>query len=924
MAKSLQDHIKQRRNNTFIGRESQLELFKQNLLRGVGEANYYFIFNVHGQGGVGKTTLLQKFQEIAKEQKALVAYIDDDFKDIPQLLSKITKQLSDQGSIFKKFDDRYKIYLKEKKQLEADPEAPQSTWAFAGKAIAKGIRLASDTYVPGSGALLDKIGFEGIGEQIGEWGPFVKKKISNKDEVELLLNPVDVLTPIFLEEFEKITKSNRICCLFDVYENTSVYLDQWLRQVLDGKYGEASENLMLCISGRDPLNPNQWSNLAGIISTISLEPFTEMEARTYLKRKNIENPETIETILKISGQLPVLLEILAEKAPNSLGDLDDPCETAVERFLTWIQEPAQKKLALYAALPKALNKDVLKCLLPKGSDIDSHFDWLISNSFVSKRKDHWAYHGLVRDLMVRYLRQESLDTWAHLNGLLAEFYLQSIRHFEFNHESGWRDEKWRNGALEYHYHLLLQSPQTAYFLVLQSLAKVFRLLGPEACLPWCVILVEAEEICRLPLLNKSSDIRDGLAALIAKDFKLSKIFFDLLLKENIITDTVDLSFCKGEAADTCLKIGYNFFQNMDMEGAKNMCQEAISFTPDYAAAYNNLGVVLARLGDINEAIKMYYKAIELDPNDAQAYSNLGYELSNLGEKTNAIKFYEKAIEVDPNYAFAYGNLGYELYNLGEEVRAAMICEKAIELDPNNVPPYICLAELLSKSGDKERAILMYQKVLEIEQSSPIYLALGILLSNKGEREDALTMYKKAIELDPKYKATYFYLGNELSMNSDSYGAITSYQKALELDSNNSAAYFCLGHELSKLGNYKDAIKMLQTAIEIDPNNATYFNSLGWALMFLPDYEGSNSNLYKAWEISDQKDGTAAMNIGHLHLITQEEATSKQWYSKGLELFEDKEVFFNGMESDYNDLKMAEKGINRAQYDAILEELLMQI
>jgi hypothetical protein len=49
---------------------------------------------------------------------------------------------------------------------------------------------------------------------------------------------------------------------------------------------------------------------------ISLEPFTEEEARQYLNRKEITNPQVIDVILRLSGRLPLLVATLAaEKAP---------------------------------------------------------------------------------------------------------------------------------------------------------------------------------------------------------------------------------------------------------------------------------------------------------------------------------------------------------------------------------------------------------------------------------------------------------------------------------------------------------------------------------------------------------------------------------------------------------------------------------
>ncbi|MGB3292945.1 MAG: hypothetical protein WBB01_08170 [Phormidesmis sp.] len=62
---SRQDIIRAQQRSTFVGRVEQLETFEQNLIhlnRTTDEFGYPkdFLFNVWGQGGVGKTTLLRR------------------------------------------------------------------------------------------------------------------------------------------------------------------------------------------------------------------------------------------------------------------------------------------------------------------------------------------------------------------------------------------------------------------------------------------------------------------------------------------------------------------------------------------------------------------------------------------------------------------------------------------------------------------------------------------------------------------------------------------------------------------------------------------------------------------------------------------------------------------------------------------------
>ena len=55
-------------------------------------------------------------------------------------------------------------------------------------------------------------------------------------------------------------------------------------------------------------------------------------------------------------------------------------------------------------------------------------------------------------------------------------------------------------------------------------------------------------------------------------------------------------------------------------------KKAISINPNFADAYNNLGIVLRELNRLDESEASYQKAISINPNFADAYSNLGFTL----------------------------------------------------------------------------------------------------------------------------------------------------------------------------------------------------------------------------------------------------------------------------------------------------------
>jgi hypothetical protein len=125
MAKSLQDILKLRQEEEFVGRENQLAFFEANLGFSPEDPRHCFIVNVYGQGGVGKTWLLRQFHRIAEDAGAVVAYTYQAEDDVPDVLGCFAAQFADQGHPLKTFAERYKVYCQCKEEIEADPEAPQ-------------------------------------------------------------------------------------------------------------------------------------------------------------------------------------------------------------------------------------------------------------------------------------------------------------------------------------------------------------------------------------------------------------------------------------------------------------------------------------------------------------------------------------------------------------------------------------------------------------------------------------------------------------------------------------------------------------------------------------------------------------------------------------------------------------------------------
>ena len=96
-----------------------------------------------------------------------------------------------------------------------------------------------------------------------------------------------------------------------------------------------------------------------------------------------------------------------------------------------------------------------------------------------------------------------------------------------------------------------------------------------------------------------------------------------------------------------------------------LANELLKQTPNSAQLYNLIGRIYGeKKGNVNAAIPYLQKAIELDPEFASAYENLGIAYATKGDFGKAIQYLTKALEIEPdnqhvmsNIAMLYGNMG---------------------------------------------------------------------------------------------------------------------------------------------------------------------------------------------------------------------------------------------------------------------------
>jgi len=95
------------------------------------------------------------------------------------------------------------------------------------------------------------------------------------------------------------------------------------------------------------------------------------------------------------------------------------------------------------------------------------------------------------------------------------------------------------------------------------------------------------------------------------------------------------------------------------ESEETLWTDTLTRNPNCWAAHNDLGNMLFRKGQVDEAMAQFQRALEIDPNNSEAHNNFGVALAQKGQVDEAILQFQEAVRLNPNNSSAQNNLTKE-------------------------------------------------------------------------------------------------------------------------------------------------------------------------------------------------------------------------------------------------------------------------
>ncbi|MFW6176412.1 MAG: BREX system ATP-binding domain-containing protein [Thermoplasmatota archaeon] len=834
--------------HVFVGREKELKNLK-NIVGKVKEKGAQTVF-IEGEAGIGKTSLVNKIKEYAKNKNYIIAsgrafFESSDpylpFKDVFEDISESSNV--EQNDIYNlletkgpKIDDQSSLNTQIKATFYETTKAIKNIsdqkpllffiddLQWADKASTHLLHYLTDNLDQSPVLLISAMrphyfeeneGLKEIQYRMDGLTNFKKMKLDSLDWKETL------------ETIKKLLKENDVPetfveFIYDVSEGNPLFIKECIKQLVENDIVDPTKN-------RYPEKKDE-IKIPKVITNI-------MEKRFYKFDKNTKKILQIGSVIGEEIELELLLNVVNLDKLEVYDCIDNLLETNI-----WFEIPNEKKYRFSHSLTHKAAYDNMPLI--KRREIHK----IVANNILELYSG--SLENFYSDLGHHFEEGKNFD-------LAAKYYFKAGKHAEDMYAYEDAVEMYEK-ALECYEKIDYQN----IYKILENLADAKGILGKfeESRNHYNEALIKFS--------NKTNDIKNsnfplrmyrkiGDSWLNQGEFEKASMFIDQglsLRKEN------SLEVCK------LLNVkGWSLIYLGDYDKAKKIFKEELDLSKklddseEISQSYHNLGSLLIRLGKYNEAIEHLEKAISMwkkNNNKKGLYksiNNLGIIYFNQGKLEKASEYYERSIELNEivgnkrDKASSLANLGNIQYLKGKP-------EKALELLTECLQVFDMIGDKRSKSnmvnnigliqrdlGKMDKALENHKKSLDInnEIGDKIGIAtsqegIGNIFLIRGEMDKALdkinkahVIFKEVDDLDGK-AVTHSSLARLYRIDEDYNKSVEHYEKAINIrkeveDKLDYALNLSgLGITLLKIGEKDKAYKKIRKALDITLESSSKF------------------------------------------------------------------------------------------------------
>jgi tetratricopeptide (TPR) repeat protein len=312
-----------------------------------------------------------------------------------------------------------------------------------------------------------------------------------------------------------------------------------------------------------------------------------------------------------------------------------------------------------------------------------------------------------------------------------------------------------------------------------------------------------------------------------------------------------------------LKDAESLLQKEQFPQAEEKLQALTSQQSKNPQVWFDLGFAQSHQGKMSDAVASYKNAVEFDPKWFEAQKNLGLALAKSGDLAAAAAAFKIAVTLKPTVGGqpALVDAWLSLAQATEQIQppeSLAAYQKAAELDPANADAKLGIARMTERAGNPS-AEQEYLKLAESGNRESIEHLITLYIKQK-RYADAETWLNKYMAANPQNTAAQLELGKLLAAEGKTQEAIAQVEPAYKAFPDPKTARLLADLYLDGK-QYPAAASLLQPLVARSPQDAQLHFNYGLALLHLLKYADAQAEFLKSVQLNPASPD-AYLNLGY--------------------------------------------------------------
>jgi len=281
---------------------------------------------------------------------------------------------------------------------------------------------------------------------------------------------------------------------------------------------------------------------------------------------------------------------------------------------------------------------------------------------------------------------------------------------------------------------------------------------------------------------------------------------------------------------------------------EDLYRRALEICPAMAEVHYNLGVVLFKRNNAEEALRSFERAVQLK-DDPIFRSALGSVKLSLGRVEEARQEFESLLKAQPQNVKALQGLSLALEKSGQWAEALEMLRRARALEANDFITQFNLGVMYERVGQLDSAIESYQKATQIDAGHyDAWYYLGLAYEKAGRYLEGQAAMRRAVELKRGSLEAENALARLYGRSEDWEKAELALRRAVAMNDRDAATLINLAIVLLKKKQPALAGEMAVKALNLEPKNVRALGVTGWAELELGNYAQAEKHFLAALEL----------------------------------------------------------------------------